>query len=472
MMLFVSTVSSQERPVPFDPLRPWIAEADSLAAVGQLEAALRQYARLADLHGDDAQLWLRIAVLRLQFDLPGAALEAARTATSLAPDEVDVAVVLAQAQSANGDAAAGIATLEAALATHPEDPELLETVATVAVNTGQWAKATGVLRQLVRLRPQRMLYRYDLIRILQSRNQLAEASELLHETLDAGGDPRLCHALAGKGALLAGDADAAERAYLKSLELGENSEALGGMGAVQFVRGKPREAVRYFRKALELRPRDPDLLFNLGNALAQSDRPAEAEQAYRSSLEADPFSAATYQNLGVLLLGRLRPIEAQTAFQRALEIEPQEPAPYLHMARTRAALFDFAGALQNYRQYHDRIDDATESARIATVMEDLRVRLKASRDAIARGEIHLLQLMVETREEAARLLDRSRAGEDFYTLAHTFSQLAEKVGIDAGFVDPASLNEAFAPALRHLKPQECTPVLEGPNGFYIFQRVE
>jgi parvulin-like peptidyl-prolyl isomerase len=105
-------------------------------------------------------------------------------------------------------------------------------------------------------------------------------------------------------------------------------------------------------------------------------------------------------------------------------------------------------------------------------MIDLRARAAESARALERGEIHLLQLRVESREEAARLLDRVRRGEDFYMLASTFSEMAEVVGVDAGFVDPGSLHEAFAPALRALEPQECTPVLEGPNGFYLFQRVE
>jgi parvulin-like peptidyl-prolyl isomerase len=64
------------------------------------------------------------------------------------------------------------------------------------------------------------------------------------------------------------------------------------------------------------------------------------------------------------------------------------------------------------------------------------------------------------------------AGEDFYAVGEQISRLASITGVDIGFVDPSGLNEGFRVAITALEVGEYTKVLEGPNGWFLFQRVE
>lgn len=472
LALLVVAASSAQEQAPRDPDRPWIASADSLARLGQLDDALLLYRRLGRAHADDVGLWLRIAVAELQRGEGPAALEAAHRARALDPEDPEPALVLAQVQLQTSGPERALATLEEALAKHPEDDQLLESVASFAVGMGDRAKAAGAMYQLIRLHPERHGYRFDLARLLTNSNELAQAADVLQEALRAGADAATCHAMLGKCALLAGDAEAARGSFDRALAIGPSAEAFGGLGALAFVEGKPAAAAEHFRRALQLAPDDADLYFNLGNALAQLERAEEAENAYRQSLRLDPYAAGTHLNLGILQLARFRPEAARRSLKRAVELEPERPDAHLHLARIHAALYEHAAAQREYRLYLERIDDPKEHTRIQAVIANLAEAERNSAAARERGEIHVLQMMLATREEAAMLMDRARAGEDFYALAEQFSLARDRAGVDAGFVDPNELAPIFRDALLALQPRQVSPIVQGPNGWYIFQRVE
>lgn len=76
--------------------------------------------------------------------------------------------------------------------------------------------------------------------------------------------------------------------------------------------------------AVQLAPRDPEALRNMGVTLYQEGRYAEAERYLRRALEIDPNSAAVHNDLGVTLASQSRVIEAQTHFQKAIALTAHE----------------------------------------------------------------------------------------------------------------------------------------------------
>lgn len=468
--LMVAPVAAQT--VERDPDRPWIATADSLTAVGDLEKASRVYRDLTQRHPQDAPLWMRLAVVDLQLGRAGSALEAAQTAAELDPDDPDVYLVLAQTEAASGDRNLGANTLEAGLARHPDHLPLLSGLAQVSVELGDHARAAGLLRQLMRLDPANGEIQLDLIRLLiTSGDYPAAAREIVGATND-GGDPAVLYALLGKTQLLSGAVEDATASFQRALGERPTAEALGGLGAIHFLRGEPGRAITRLREALELDPSDPDLWFNLGNALSRTERFEEAEDAYRRSLALDPRAASTHVNLGVMLLRRLDVAEARRHLEAAFRLDPTLPTPHLHLARIHAASYRYDDALRHYRDYAELSPDANEAARIQEVIGDLQARRDEAAAARARGEIHLLQARLATRDQAEEFAQRVREGEDFYSLAAQLSEVAEVAGVDAGFLDPGSLADTFGKELTSLRVGGITPPLPGPSGFFVFQRVE
>jgi len=265
------------------------------------------------------------------------------------------------------------------------------------------------------------------------------------------------------------------RGYLEeSIRLEPSAEGWSGLAGVEFLESNAPASETAFRRALELDPQDADSWFNLGNAIMVQERPAEAETAFRRAIEVapGPSSASARLNLGVLLLTRQAVQEAKEQFLAAIKANPAVPGPYLHLARIAGARFEFESARSYYELYRERVPDAEEKTRIQKIINDLGVRIAAQKEAQVKGEVHLLQIMTRKRDQADAAYARVKAGEDFYTVAEEVSSLASITGVDIGFVDPDALNAGFSDAIKSLTKGQYTAVLEGPNGWYLFQRVE
>jgi tetratricopeptide (TPR) repeat protein len=81
------------------------------------------------------------------------------------------------------------------------------------------------------------------------------------------------------------------------------------------------QAAGHYEQLLELQPRNPEALAQLGVALFNLGRYEEAERCYRESLEINPMSAATLCNLASVLQGD--PPEAENYLRRALKLNPK-----------------------------------------------------------------------------------------------------------------------------------------------------
>lgn len=120
-----------------------------------------------------------------------------------------------------------------------------------------------------------------------------------------------------------GKGDLYERLGLsKAAETG-SAKSYYELGAQALGNGKPGEAARYLRRAVELRPGYADAAFALGQACETAGRPSEADDAYRQAAASAPNHWESRINRANLLwrMGRIE--EAAEAYREAQRAGPE-----------------------------------------------------------------------------------------------------------------------------------------------------
>jgi protein O-GlcNAc transferase len=130
-------------------------------------------------------------------------------------------------------------------------------------------------------------------------------------------------------ALVAGRAAAAaafvDQALAKKLDA-SHGEVLFDLGNLLAERGVPAAAVAIFERTLQLFPGHPGLMINLGAQLDRVGDSARAERCYREVLDRRPTEIVALANLAHLLFTQERFADALVFYDRLVEVASDAPA--------------------------------------------------------------------------------------------------------------------------------------------------
>lgn len=151
---------------------------------------------------------------------------------------------------------------------------------------------------------------------------LAEAEQAL-TALEAGGDPRVLHALGTIHMRQSRFADAGSL-FARAWEVAPQQPQIAlALGRAQAEQGRDDEAVAAFRSAIALKPDLADAQYELGSALQRLRRLEEAERVFRDLIALAPSHVPARLALGGVLIEGACPAEAEVALRAALA----HPAP-------------------------------------------------------------------------------------------------------------------------------------------------
>lgn len=190
-------------------------------------------------------------------------------------------------------------------------------------------------------------------------------------------------------AMMEGDADGA-RVIFKDILLKNElySPALHGMGVLCVGQGKPEEAERWLRQAVETDADNAMAWNDLGEALRMRGQGDEAIVAYRRALELQPEFPSALNNLAVALAGKGDLDGAKQSLRQAIDLDPLDPHPYNNLGvileiegEIEEALLcyekavkikhDFDEAKQNYAELLQRNPDKLMQA-MGRLLEDAK----------------------------------------------------------------------------------------------------
>ena len=122
----------------------------------------------------------------------------------------------------------------------------------------------------------------------------------------------------GRVAEQRGDLDQAMAAYRAALDRDRRrADAYTRLAVLHDKQGKFRESAELYRKALALRPGDPDIFCDMGYSFYLQRRWAEAEMNLRQSLAVNPEHRRAHNNLALLLVRDNRLGDALAEFGKA-----------------------------------------------------------------------------------------------------------------------------------------------------------
>ncbi len=100
------------------------------------------------------------------------------------------------------------------------------------------------------------------------------------------------------------------------------------LGNIYFDSQQPEKAITAYERALELAPRNADVLTDLGIMYRETGRYTRALECFREAVAINPRHENAMYNEGVVLLNDLRKkSEAVAAWQRLMDVNPQARNP-------------------------------------------------------------------------------------------------------------------------------------------------
>lgn len=169
-------------------------------------------------------------------------------------------------------------------------------------------------------------------------------------SVDLGFDDPAYYVSLGHELRTSGRTDEAIKAFRRAIQIEiETAEAYDGLGTVFAEQRRLEEAIAAYRRALQIDPKNASAYRGLGKALAEQQRLGEAIAAYRESIEVDPTQTLAYSQLGDLLANQRRFPEAIKSYQQALNTS--DKTGEMHVL----ALVGLGRALHAQQQWEDAI---------------------------------------------------------------------------------------------------------------------
>jgi adenylate cyclase len=217
--------------------------------------------------------------------LVAAAEEACARARALDSTAQEVHMATGKLRLATGDASEAETAYRQALAIVQKSPDVLIGLADALVSGGKTDEAENTYQQAIKVQPRYAAAHIAYGKFLATHGRHAAAIPVFERaTLLAPDNPNAFNNLGG-AYLHLGDFDKSAKAFARSLAIEPRRASYSNTGAVEYYRGRHREAAQMFRKAIALAPADHRLWGNLADALLFGSQAAEAQKTYRRAFE-------------------------------------------------------------------------------------------------------------------------------------------------------------------------------------------
>jgi eukaryotic-like serine/threonine-protein kinase len=224
------------------------------------------------------------------------------------------------------------------------------------------------------------------------------------------------------------------------------------LGNLKYERGHLLEALRHFRRAIELEPNDTDSLVMMAFTLVGAGQDDEAQALAPRLVQSDPLSAATWMAAGGPLWFVGRAEQGIPVMQRGLEIDPDNFIAHWCLGYACAVAGRLDDAKGHAAACRRLFDGVPYTRQLLALIDGLEGREAAAREWLApiniaildpHQQFHLAEacIVAGDLERGLELLERSNAG------FHPYAYMAHH----CRFLDPVRQAPRFQAVLRQAK---------------------
>lgn len=128
-----------------------------------------------------------------------------------------------------------------------------------------------------------------------------------------------------------------------------NADVNNNIGNILSSAKRFEEAEKYFKRAVQARPNFASALANLATALREQGRLDEAAAKYEAAMAADPGYAVAYNGLGGVFAKRKMHAEAIGMYDRAIKLNPKYAEAHSNKGTCLAEIGDLEAAVERHK---------------------------------------------------------------------------------------------------------------------------
>jgi cellulose synthase operon protein C len=345
--------------------------AETYLKAGDVGAAVREYARAADLLPQDVPVLVKAGNLLLLAQRYDDAKGLAEKALVQEPQNVEAQVMLANAMAGLQDLDSAVAQIEDAIRAAPGQASIYSNLGALELGrgkadaaerafrkavdldprsvsahlalanfewvTGKWQSAEQSLKTAVTLAPDNALANRALASFYLATNRRSEAEQPLRKVLDLTKTPAAAFALADYYTLTGNPA--AARTILEPLERAPKTsvEASIRIAALEYAAGQHDKAYAQLAKVLATDETNVQALVVRSDLLLSEGKLDEALAAASKAAESHPDATAAQFALGRVQAARRQVGAATKAYQEVLRLNPRATAAKLALANLSLA---------------------------------------------------------------------------------------------------------------------------------------
>jgi tetratricopeptide (TPR) repeat protein len=296
-----------------------------------------------------------------------------RKALALAPAMPGLRLNLGLAHFKNGDYKQAIAIFEPELKQKPDDQQLNILIGMSHYGSAQYAAASPYLKRAAKGDPQNLALLLTLAHSCLFSGQYPCVLDSFHQIVALNAESAEAYILMGEALDEMKDHEGAMREFRAAEKVNPKEPNVHfGLGYLLWTKGQYPEAAAEFQAEIDNDPQHLQAMLYLADSEIQMSRSDDARPLLEKVVFLSPASAMAHRDLGIIYADQDRKQEAMAEFQAAIRIAPNDVNAHYRLARLYRSMGNTAEAKAEFDKAASL--NKTEDERLLKVMSTIPTR--------------------------------------------------------------------------------------------------